>query len=142
MRLLSLVCSFVVGSAFALDRWLVCLIEEFFITSLFFFVTRLETMNRVSNLFGKAIRETGQAMDRVGLTLVGNEIFQETYSRHRPLVKLFDKAPVVGASAFVAPNAALVGDVQVLDGASVSSKNSIHFFIPSYQDEILFLTNL
>jgi hypothetical protein len=99
-------------------------------------------MNRVSNLFGKAIRETGQAMDRVGLTLVGNEIFQETYSRHRPLVKLFDKAPVVGASAFVAPNAALVGDVQVLDGASVSSKNSIHFFIPSYQDEILFLTNL
>jgi hypothetical protein len=48
-------------------------------------------MNRVTNLLGRALRETGQALDRVGLTVSGNEIFRETYSRHRPIMNLFDK---------------------------------------------------
>jgi uncharacterized lipoprotein len=48
-------------------------------------------MKRVSHLFGRALRETGQALDRVGLTVSGNEIFKETYSRHRPVMNLFDK---------------------------------------------------
>lgn len=48
-------------------------------------------MKRVSNLFGRALRETGQALDRVGLTISGNDIFKETYSRHRSVMNLFDK---------------------------------------------------
>jgi hypothetical protein len=35
-------------------------------------------MLRISHLFGKALRETGQALDRAALTLAGNEIFKET----------------------------------------------------------------
>jgi carbonic anhydrase/acetyltransferase-like protein (isoleucine patch superfamily) len=76
-------------------------------------------MNRFSNVFAKAIRETGQVMDRLGLIIEGNEIFKETYTRHRPLCKLFDKKPVLGAGVFVAPSAAVVGEVQILDGASI-----------------------
>jgi len=76
-------------------------------------------MKRFSNIFAKAIRETGQAMDRVGLIIEGNEIFKETFSRHRSLMNLFDKKPVLGAGVFVAPNASIVGDVKLSDGASI-----------------------
>jgi hypothetical protein len=48
-------------------------------------------MKRATHLIGKALRETGQAADRLGLTLANNEIFQETYSRHRPVMSLYDK---------------------------------------------------
>lgn len=48
-------------------------------------------MLRASHLFGKAMRETGQALDRLGLTVSGNELFKETFSRHRPVMNLFDK---------------------------------------------------
>jgi uncharacterized lipoprotein len=51
-------------------------------------------MKRVSNLFGRALRETGQALDRVGLTISGNEIFKETYSRHRSVMNIFDKVRI------------------------------------------------
>ena len=37
---------------------------------------------------GRAFRETGQAMDRAGLTVSGNELFKETYARHRPIMNL------------------------------------------------------
>lgn len=49
------------------------------------------TMLRISNVFGRALRETGQALDRLGLTIAENDIFKETYSRHRPVMNLFDK---------------------------------------------------
>ena len=48
-------------------------------------------MLRVSNLFGRALRETGQALDRLGLTIAENEIFRETFSRHRPVMNIFDR---------------------------------------------------
>jgi gamma-carbonic anhydrase len=48
-------------------------------------------MRKAVHLFGTALRETGQAMDRLGLTFSGNEIYKETFSRHRPVMNLFDK---------------------------------------------------
>jgi uncharacterized lipoprotein len=48
-------------------------------------------MKVVSNLFGRALRETGQALDRIGLTIAGNEVFRDTFSRHRAVMNLFDK---------------------------------------------------
>ena len=48
-------------------------------------------MKQVSNLFGRALRETGQAIDRIGITISGNDIFKDTFSRHRPVMNLFDK---------------------------------------------------
>ncbi|GJN06336.1 hypothetical protein PR202_ga24057 [Eleusine coracana subsp. coracana] len=65
------------------------------------------------------IRETGQALDRLGCRLQGNYFFHEQISRHRTLMNIFDKAPHVHKEAFVAPSASLIGDVQVGQGASI-----------------------
>ena len=48
-------------------------------------------MRRVVHLFGKALRETGQATDRLGLTISGNDLFKEPFSRHRPVMNLFEQ---------------------------------------------------
>ncbi len=48
-------------------------------------------MKRATHLFGRALRETGQAMDRLGLTFSNNEIYKETFSRHRAVMNLYDK---------------------------------------------------
>lgn len=76
-------------------------------------------MKRVSNLLGRTVRETGQALDRLGLTVAENEKFLETYSRHRPVMSLFDKRPVIAAGVFIAPNASVVGKVLILNNASI-----------------------
>jgi uncharacterized lipoprotein len=41
--------------------------------------------------FGRALRETGQALDRVGLRVAENEVFRDTFTRHRPTMVLNDK---------------------------------------------------
>jgi hypothetical protein len=51
-------------------------------------------MQRIGHVFGKALRETGQALDRVALIFAENEIFLETYSRHRPVMTLYDKVSI------------------------------------------------
>lgn len=84
---------------------------------------------------GRALRETGQAMDRVGLRLlslswlpdkyVGRDppmIFQDfTLSRHRSQMPLLHCGkPVVSTkAAFIAPCATLIGNVTVQEGASI-----------------------
>lgn len=40
-------------------------------------------------------------------------------SRHRTLMNVFDKAPVVDKDAFVAPSASVIGDVQIGRGSSI-----------------------
>ncbi|MBA0734013.1 hypothetical protein Gogos_017966 [Gossypium gossypioides] len=65
------------------------------------------------------IRETGQALDRLGCRLQGNYFFQEQLSRHRTLMNVFDKSPLVDKDAFVAPSASVIGDVQVGRGSSI-----------------------
>ncbi len=77
-------------------------------------------MQRVPHLFGKALRESGQALDRLGLTILGSELFKETYSRHRTIMPIsVDRAPEVSSSSFVAPNASVIGNVKIGDDASV-----------------------
>ncbi|XP_066311788.1 gamma carbonic anhydrase 1, mitochondrial-like isoform X1 [Miscanthus floridulus] len=65
------------------------------------------------------IRETGQALDRLGCRLQGKYFFHEQISRHRTIMNIFDKTPHVHKDAFVAPSASLIGDVQVGPGASI-----------------------
>jgi len=73
----------------------------------------------VSSTFGRAIRETGHALDRLGCTIAGKQTFKETFSRHRAVMPLFDLAPMVAADAFVAPSASVIGDVKLASNASV-----------------------
>lgn len=76
-------------------------------------------MLRASNLFGRALRETGQALDRLGLVIAQNELFKDTFSRHRSIMNLFDKRPVIAAGVFVAPNASVIGEVLLLNKVSI-----------------------
>ena len=48
-------------------------------------------MSRIGNLVGRALRETGQAMDRLALKIEGNEIYRDTFTRHRAVMSLFGK---------------------------------------------------
>ncbi|KAK4746261.1 hypothetical protein SAY87_012573 [Trapa incisa] len=77
------------------------------------------TLGRAIYSVGFWIRETGQALDRIGCRLQGNFHFQEQLSRHRTLMNIYDKTPVVDKSAFVAPGASIIGDVQVGCGSSI-----------------------
>jgi gamma-carbonic anhydrase len=95
------------------------------------------------------IRETGQALDKVGCFLQGNASYAEegeltctitrvtdrrahraspfiitshvlrAVVRHRTLFNLFNRRPAIDGQAFVAPSASLVGDVSVGQGSSV-----------------------
>ncbi|KAL0366098.1 UNVERIFIED_CONTAM: Gamma carbonic anhydrase 1, mitochondrial [Sesamum radiatum] len=77
------------------------------------------SLGRAVYTLGVWVRETGQAMDRLGCRLQGNYYFQEQLSRHRTLMNLFDKSPVVDKDAFIAPSASVIGDVQVGQGSSI-----------------------
>ncbi|KAF7817584.1 gamma carbonic anhydrase 1, mitochondrial [Senna tora] len=77
------------------------------------------TLGRAIYTVGFWIRETGQAIDRLGCRLQGSYYFQEHLSRHRTLMNIFDKAPVVDKDVFVAPSASVIGDVQVGRGSSI-----------------------
>ncbi|XP_021908272.1 gamma carbonic anhydrase 1, mitochondrial [Carica papaya] len=77
------------------------------------------TLGKAVYTVGFWIRETGQALDRLGCRLQGNYYFQEQLSRHRTLMNVFDKAPTVDKDAFVAPSASIIGDVSVGRGSSI-----------------------
>ncbi|KAL3844733.1 hypothetical protein ACJIZ3_002136 [Penstemon smallii] len=77
------------------------------------------TLGRAAYTFGFWIRETGQALDRLGSRLQGNYFFQEHLSRHRTLMNLFDKVPEVDREAFVAPSASITGNVHIGRSSSI-----------------------
>lgn len=40
-------------------------------------------------------------------------------SKHRTLMDIYDKSPLVDKDVFIAPNASVIGDVQVGQGSSI-----------------------
>ncbi|KMZ56166.1 Gamma carbonic anhydrase 1, mitochondrial [Zostera marina] len=77
------------------------------------------TLGKTIYTVGFWIRETGQAIDRLGSRLQGSYYIQEQLSRHRTLMNIFDKVPNVDKDAFVAPSASIIGDVEVGSRSSV-----------------------
>ncbi|KAK4481456.1 hypothetical protein RD792_012350 [Penstemon davidsonii] len=77
------------------------------------------SLGRAVYTLGHWIRQTGQAMDRLGSSFQGNYYLQEHLSKHRTLMNLFDKSPVVDKDVFIAPSASVIGDVQVGRGSSI-----------------------
>ncbi|CAN8251342.1 unnamed protein product [Cochlearia groenlandica] len=76
-------------------------------------------MGRALYNVGFWIRETGQALDRLGCRLQGKHHFREQLSRHRTLMNVNEKAPIVAKDAFVAPSASITGDVHLGRGSSI-----------------------
>lgn len=77
------------------------------------------TLGKAIYTVGFWIRETGQAIDRLGCRLQGKYYFQEQLSRHRTLMNVYDKAPKVDKDAFVAPSASIIGNVNVGHASSI-----------------------
>jgi len=75
-------------------------------------------VRRFIHEIGRSLREMGQQWDRAGLILQGNEIFRETFARHRQVVTLDDRAPIIG-QCFIAPSATVIGHVLIGGDSSV-----------------------
>ena len=91
---------------------------------------------RMRQLFGRALRETGQALDRAALKTeslattkrtIGDDpvVYEDFLSRHRQQFPLLKRGkPVVSPNvAFVAPCATLIGSVYVGSGSSIFYKS-------------------
>mmetsp|Transcript_6496 Transcript_6496/g.8799 ORF Transcript_6496/g.8799 Transcript_6496/m.8799 type:complete len:256 (+) Transcript_6496:102-869(+) len=76
-------------------------------------------MNRVLATFGIAVRETGQALDRLGCRLSGSYSFQEQLNRHRTVMNLQGVVPKISDTSFIAPSASVIGNVTLGSGSSV-----------------------
>jgi len=70
-------------------------------------------------MLGFAVRETGQAMDRLGCRIQGNYAYKERLCRHRRVMPLFTKKPFIGQDCFVAPNASVIGQVELGENSTV-----------------------
>ena len=76
-------------------------------------------MARVMHALGTALRETGQALDRIGCSFQGSNVFREAISKHRTIQQIYEKVPKLPAAGFVAPSASVIGDVTIGENSSV-----------------------
>eukprot|EP01110_Echinostelium_bisporum_P010527 TRINITY_DN3932_c0_g1_i1.p1 TRINITY_DN3932_c0_g1~~TRINITY_DN3932_c0_g1_i1.p1 ORF type:complete len:243 (+),score=74.29 TRINITY_DN3932_c0_g1_i1:36-731(+) len=76
-------------------------------------------MQRVLFALGRSVREAGQALDRVGSRMQQNYGFTERLCRHQRLMTLYEKHPSVASGAFIAPNASVIGDVEVGENSTI-----------------------
>jgi len=76
-------------------------------------------MRQVVVGIGRGFRETGQALDRLGCKAQDSWLFSEKFCRHRAVMNLFDQRPKLGARVYVAPNATVIGNVDIKDESSV-----------------------
>jgi carbonic anhydrase/acetyltransferase-like protein (isoleucine patch superfamily) len=76
-------------------------------------------MSRVFFALGTALRETGQALDRVGCSMQGSSAFREIISKHRAVRSVYEKTPALPKQGFIAPSASVVGDVKIGERSSV-----------------------
>jgi len=79
----------------------------------------MSALRRVTAELGRALRESGAALDAAGLRALEKPLFKEPFARHRPVSALGDLAPSVSPDAFVAPSATVVGDVTLGPRAAV-----------------------
>ena len=88
-------------------------------------------MKRGVSALGKALRETGQALDRMGMRAQDSWIFQEKICRHRAVMNLFDQRPFVSETTYVrrlqikTPRAVQIWSA-VGDGAPLPSGRRLH----------------
>lgn len=96
----------------------------------------MEGIRRTFYMIGQMIRETGQSMDHLGIRVQGGYNFREprkyycrelhvkmttstVVSRHRQLMNIGLKKPVFEENVFIAPNASVIGNVQLGANSSV-----------------------
>ena len=75
----------------------------------------------VRHAVGKALRETGSAMERAGMALGGDQSFWDHTSRHTTTVSFADRQPCVAPDSCVAPSATIYGAASVGAKATVGA---------------------
>ena len=55
-------------------------------------------MRRATNVFGRAVREAGLAMNKLGQVVAGDESFRVPLAMHRNVMALHDKVNVLPSS--------------------------------------------
>jgi len=68
---------------------------------------------------GRAFRIFGVGIEKLGFALEGKNAFREQLNRSRRLMNLGSAKPEVGSRSWVAPNASLIGNVELGDRSSV-----------------------
>ncbi len=76
-------------------------------------------IQRATHILGTAIRETALSIDRIGSSLACNNSLKEIVSKHRSVMSMYDKSPLIGDQTFVAPSATIVGQVIISPESSV-----------------------
>eukprot|EP00878_Enallax_costatus_P003104 GHUV01003303.1.p1 GENE.GHUV01003303.1~~GHUV01003303.1.p1 ORF type:complete len:228 (+),score=42.96 GHUV01003303.1:170-853(+) len=76
-------------------------------------------MNTLRNRLGFALRESGQALERLGCVFQGINSFEEEITRVHPVVNTSTKAPNVASTTWIAPSAQVSGEVKVGDNTSI-----------------------
>ena len=75
----------------------------------------------VRHAVGKALRETGSAMERAGMALGGDQSFWDHTSRHTTTVSFADAQPCIAPDSCVASSATIYGAVSVGAKATVGA---------------------
>jgi len=70
-------------------------------------------------VLGRAVRETGQALDRLGCVFQGSNAYKEQLSRHRRIVPLYNMQPRIAKETFIAPNATIIGKAEIGKNSAV-----------------------
>lgn len=76
-------------------------------------------MNVLRNRLGFALRESGQALERLGCAWQGINSHAEEITRLQPVVNAGYKLPQVASTSWIAPSAQVSGDVKVGDNCSI-----------------------
>ena len=76
-------------------------------------------LRRLAFETGRALRETGQALEHLGLRVQKNDVFKQQFSRHRTIMGVYDRQPTVANDVYVAPSASVVGEVSLAASSSV-----------------------
>jgi gamma-carbonic anhydrase len=79
----------------------------------------MQNLERVLYVCGRMFREIGLAFDRLGCRFQGNFAFVEELSRHRRVMVLDGVRPRIGPSVFIAPSAAVIGNVKIGNTSSI-----------------------
>jgi len=73
-------------------------------------------MSKIGITLGVMVRETGVALERLGCRMQGSLTFKDPLTRHKDVMPIDSKWPVVSKGCFIAPTATISGDVAI--GAS------------------------
>ncbi|GJQ15396.1 hypothetical protein GpartN1_g7187.t1 [Galdieria partita] len=79
----------------------------------------MSVWGQICQTTGNLLRKSGQALDKVGQNFQGVYAYKELLNRHHPIRATLDKKPILSTHVFVAPNASVIGKVELGSNSSI-----------------------